>query len=81
MYDTPNKEKKLKSYGLISMLTSSQSLITLVSSHKDKGSLTSRILHRSVSQLLSSQGWNMPSVTQFRRITSMDARSNHVDIS
>lgn len=40
---------------------------------------TCRILHRSESQLMSSQGWNMPSVTQFSRITNMDARSNHVE--
>ena len=40
---------------------------------------TSRILHRSDSQSWSSQGWNIPRVTQFNKITSMEARSNHVE--
>lgn len=46
--------------------------------YQAEGGLTFRILHLSESQLMSSQGWNMPSVTQFSRITSMEARSNHV---
>lgn len=40
--------------------------------------LTCKMLQRSESHLLSSQGWNIPRVTQFSRITSMLARSNHV---
>lgn len=39
---------------------------------------TWRILQRGEPQAVSSQGWNMPSVTQFRRITSMLSLSNQV---
>lgn len=42
------------------------------------GRLTCRILQRSDRQSMSSQGWYMPSVTQFSRITSMLTHSNHV---
>ena len=41
--------------------------------------LTLRILHLLVSQTLSSHGWNMPSVTQLRRITVIVKRSNHLE--
>lgn len=44
------------------------------------GGLTCRILQRSDRQSMSSQGWYMPSVTQFNRITSMLTHSNHVHI-
>ena len=40
--------------------------------------LTCRILQRSDRQSMSSQGWYMPRVTQFSRITSMLIHSNHV---
>lgn len=39
---------------------------------------TCRILQRGESQAMSSQGWNMPSVTQLSRITSMLTLSNHL---
>ena len=42
------------------------------------GSLTFRILHLLVSQLASSHGWNIPRVTQFRIITVIVSRSNHL---
>lgn len=40
--------------------------------------LTCRMRHQSDRQLMSSQGWNIPRVTQLSRITSMDMCSNHV---
>lgn len=42
------------------------------------GRLTCRMRHQSDRQLMSSQGWNIPRVTQLSRITSMDMCSNHV---
>lgn len=42
------------------------------------GRLTCRMRHQSDRQLMSSQGWNIPKVTQLSRITSMDMCSNHV---
>jgi hypothetical protein len=39
---------------------------------------TSRMLHRSERHSTSSQGWNMPRVTQLSMMTSMLACSNHV---
>jgi len=43
-----------------------------------QGILTSRMVHRSDWHSTSSQGWNMPRVTQFRRMTSMLTCSNQV---
>lgn len=43
-----------------------------------RGPLTCRMRHQSDRQLMSSQGWNIPRVTQLIRITSMDMCSNHV---
>lgn len=40
--------------------------------------LTCNILQRFFSHLSSTQGWNIPSVMQFSRITSIETRSNHV---
>lgn len=40
--------------------------------------LTCNILQRFFSHLSSTQGWNIPKVMQFNRITSIDTRSNHV---
>lgn len=42
--------------------------------------LTCRMRHHSDWQLTSSQGWNIPRVTQLSRITSMDMCSNHVQL-
>lgn len=42
--------------------------------------VTFSILHLLVSQsVLSSQGWNIPRVTQFSRITVIVRRSNHLE--
>lgn len=40
--------------------------------------LTCKMRHHSDWQVTSSQGWNIPRVTQLSRITSMDTCSNHV---
>lgn len=43
-----------------------------------RAQLTSRMVQRSDWHSTSSQGWNMPRVTQFRRMTSMLTCSNQV---
>lgn len=49
------------------------------SGYKVEGvTLTCRMRHQSEWQSTSSQGWNIPRVTQLSRITNMDMCSNHV---
>lgn len=45
---------------------------------KYSSSLTCSILQRGFRQVSSTQGWYMPSVMQFSKMTKMEMRSNHV---